>query len=100
MAYGLIYKFPSSVGRREYEAVNAKLEIEAADPKSPWPDGLITHAAGTTSAGEFWLYETWESKAKQEAFMNSRLGAALAANGVATPDQLIELDLINDIIPA
>jgi hypothetical protein len=100
MAYGLIYKFPSSVGRKEYEAVNAKLEITADDPSSPWPDGLLTHASGTTNTGEFWLYETWESKTKQEAFMNSRLGAALADVGVPAPEQLIELDLINQIIPA
>ena len=100
MAYGLIYKFPTSVGQKEYEAVNAKLEITADDPTSPWPEGLITHAAGKTSSGEFWLYETWESKAKQEAFMSGRLGPALAAVGVPAPEQLVELDLINEIVPA
>ncbi len=95
MAYGLIYEFPSNVGAREYNAVNEKLGIDGSDPKSAWPEGLLTHASGTTSDGAFWLYEVWESKAKQEAFMSSRLGPALGAVGVAAPTQLIELDLIN-----
>jgi hypothetical protein len=43
----------------------------------------------------FWLYEVWESKAKQEAFMSSRLGRALGEVGVPAPTQVVELDLIN-----
>jgi hypothetical protein len=37
MAYGLIYEFPSTVGKREYDAVNEKLGIDPGDPKSAWP---------------------------------------------------------------
>jgi len=95
MAYGLIYEFPSSVGTREYDAVNEKLGIESTDPKSAWPDGLLTHASGKASDGVFWLCEVWESKAKQEAFMSSRLGPALGAVGVPAPTQVVELDLVN-----
>ena len=95
MAYGLIYEFPSSVGAQEYHAVNEKLGIDSDDPKSEWPEGLLTHTSGKTSDGVFWLYEVWESKAKQDAFMNSRLGPALGALGVPAPIQVIELELIN-----
>ena len=95
MAYGLIYEFPASVGMREYDAVNEKLGIDSSDAQSTWPDGIITHASGKTSDGVFWLYEVWESKAKQEAFMQDRLGPALGAVGVPAPTQVIELDLIN-----
>ena len=95
MAYGLIYEFPSSVGVREYDAVNEKLGIDSADPTSAWPVGLVTHASGKTSEGVFWLYEVWTSKTEQEAFMNRRLGPALAAVGAPAPTQVVELDLIN-----
>lgn len=95
MAYGLIYEFPNSVGAREYDAVNEQLGIDGSDPKSAWPEGILTHTSGTTSEGVFWLYEVWESKAKQEAFMTSRLGPALGAVGVPAPTQVVELDLIN-----
>jgi hypothetical protein len=95
MAYGLIYEFPSSVGAREYHAVNEKLGIDSGDPASAWPEGLRTHASGETSEGAFWLFEVWESKAQQEAFVNSRLALALSAVGVPAPTRLVELDLIN-----
>jgi hypothetical protein len=95
MAYGLIYEFPSSVGEAEYEAVNAKLGIDSSDANSAWPEGLITHASGPAPDGAFWLFEVWESKARQEAFMSTRLGAALAAVGVPAPTQVVELDLVN-----
>jgi hypothetical protein len=47
-----------------------------------WPAGLISHAAGTADAGSFVVAEIWSSRADQEAFLNSHLGAALAAGGV------------------
>jgi hypothetical protein len=39
--------------------------------------------------------EVWSSKADQEAFMATRLGAALGAVGVPAPVQIIESDLVN-----
>jgi hypothetical protein len=100
MAYGLIYEFPNTVGEKEYNAVNEKLGIDSNDPKSNWPKGLLTHSSGKTSDGVFWLYESWDSKASQQAFMDSRLGPALGAVGVPAPAQLIELDLINNQVIA
>jgi hypothetical protein len=93
--YGLIYEFPSSVGADEYQSVNEKLGIDGSDPKSAWPEGLLTHTSGKAADGLFWLYEVWESKAKQDAFMSSRLGPALGALGLPAPTQVVELDLIN-----
>lgn len=95
MAYGLIYEFPASVGKAEYDAVNAKLGIDGGDPDGDWPAGLVAHAAGTADDGTFWLSEVWESKARQEEFMSSRLGPALAAVGVAAPTRVVGLDLVN-----
>lgn len=40
--------------------------------------------------------EKWESKDAQEAFMASRLGAAIAAAGLPAPAQVIETTTVND----
>jgi len=48
-----------------------------------WPAGLLSHAAGEADDGTFTVSEVWSSRADQDAFMTSRLGAALAAGGVA-----------------
>jgi len=42
------------------------------------------------------VIEKWESKAAQEAFMGSRLGAAIAAAGVPAPVQIIETNTVNE----
>ena len=44
---------------------------------------------------EFQAVDRPLSKADQEAFMGSRLGAALAEVGVPAPSQIIESDLVN-----
>ena len=45
------------------------------------------HAAGTADDGAFIVSEVWTSRQDQASFMESRLGAALAASGVtAIPD--------------
>jgi hypothetical protein len=40
------------------------------------------YAAGEADDGTFIVSEVWSSRADQDAFMTSRLGAALAAGGV------------------
>jgi hypothetical protein len=55
---------------------------------------MLSHAGGPTASG--WVVaEVWNSKADQEAFMTSRLGAALGEVGVPDPVQVIESDLAN-----
>jgi hypothetical protein len=95
MAYGIIYEFTSDVGRSEYDAVNGELGIDGADRDSDWPTGLVSHAAGSTPEGAFFVYEVWESKSAQEAFMTSRLGGALAGVGIPAPVRISEIDLVN-----
>ncbi len=93
MAYGLTLVF-EGVGEEHYWAVNDKLGL----PHSDWaegdvPEGLLHHVAGPTPGG--WVVmETWDSKADQEAFMGTRLGAALAAAGVPMPAQVIETEAV------
>jgi hypothetical protein len=72
------------LGHEEYAAVNNILGIDMESGEGPWPDGLITHLAGPKQDG--WVVlEVWESQAQQEAFMNERLGAALAEGGAGAP---------------
>jgi hypothetical protein len=55
---------------------------------------MLSHTGGPTATG--WVVtEVWNSKSDQEAFMASRLGAALGAVGVPDPVQIIESDLVN-----
>jgi hypothetical protein len=92
MAYGLTLVF-ENVGEDQYWAVNEKLGI-GRDGKGDYPSGLISHLGGPTPTG--WVVmEVWQSKADQEAFMASRLGAALGAAGVPAPAQLIETEAVN-----
>jgi len=86
MAEALILEF-TGVGPAEYDAVNAKLGIDLAAKDGNWPVGLTSHAAGTDeSRGTFVVVEVWSSREAQAAFMESHLGAALAAVGVSAPE--------------
>ena len=92
MSYGIVLVF-EGVGTDQYWAVNEKLGINR-DGTGDWPAGIVSHAGGPTATG--WVVtEIWNSKADQEAFMGSRLGAALAEVGLPAPSQIIESELVN-----
>lgn len=92
MSYGLVLVFEATT-EKQYWAVNERLGINR-DGSGDWPDGILSHAGGPTATG--WIVtEVWESKAHQERFMGSRLGAALEAVGLPHPSQVIESDLAN-----
>jgi hypothetical protein len=92
VAVGLILEF-DGVGREQYDAVNARLGIDAASGAGQWPEGLLYHAAGAKPGG--WVViEVWESKDHQQRFMESRLGRALQEGGITGPPSRVEwLDL-------
>ncbi|MBK5333354.1 MAG: hypothetical protein JJD93_15360 [Ilumatobacteraceae bacterium] len=93
MSYAIVLVF-EGVSEADYWKVNETLGINR-DGSGDWPDGIKSHAAGPTPNG--WVVvEKWESKAAQEAFMASRLGAAIAAAGLPAPAQVIETNTVND----
>jgi hypothetical protein len=94
MSYGIVLEF-NGVSQAQYDAINGKLGIDSVSGKGDWPPGLISHAAGPVAGGGWVVTEVWESKAAQEAFMSSRLGAELAAAGVPAPSHVIETDLVS-----
>jgi hypothetical protein len=94
MSYGLVLVF-EGVGEKDYWAVNDKLGINR-DGSGDWPEGMMFHTGGPTDGGRWVVIELWKSKAAQEAFMGSRLGAALAASGLPAPAQVIETEAANE----
>ncbi len=92
MAQGLILEFGDTVGRTDYDAVNAALDISAESGEGRWPSGLLYHAGGEKPGG--WVvFEVWESKDAQGQFMAERLGPALAQCGVGAPTRVEWVDL-------
>jgi len=90
--YGIVLEF-DGVDKKQYDAVNEKLGIDMAAGSGPWPEGLLSHAGGTTEGNGFCVFEVWDSKAQQEEWIGGRLGAALAAVGVPAPVRVTELDI-------
>ncbi len=67
-----------------YAKVNEALGINMDTGDGDWPKGLLVHSAGRTDKG--WMVtEVWDSREDQDAFMKSRLGAALQKAGVDKP---------------
>lgn len=92
MAYGIVLLF-DGVTADQYWAVNERLGINP-DGSGDWPAGILSHAGGPTATG--WVVsEVWSSKSDQEAFMGTRLGAALGAVGLPAPAQIIDSELVN-----
>jgi hypothetical protein len=83
MAEAIILEFKGA-GEKEYNAVNKILGIDMETGAGDWPPPLLNHTGAITADGDLVVYEIWESKAAQEAFM-ARLGPALAEVGIAAP---------------
>ena len=87
MSEALILEF-AGLGEAEYAAVNKHLGIDMQTGQGDWPAGLLSHAAAEADDGTFIVSEVWSSRADQDAFMTSRLGAALAAGGVTAQPRI------------
>jgi hypothetical protein len=87
MAEAIILEFKTPESQDMYKTVNGILGLDPATGKGDWPDGILSHTAGR-EGDAFMVFEVWESKAHQEAFMNSRLGPALAQAGAPQPTRV------------
>lgn len=72
----------AGVDEAAYARVNVELGVDAKTGAGDWPAGLVTHVAGVSDAGHGYVVEVWESQQAQADFMESRLGAAMAAAGI------------------
>jgi hypothetical protein len=84
MTAELILEF-EGVTTKEYFAVNKVLGIDYETGEGDWPDGLVAHSAGFNEAGHLVVIEVWDTPEHQAAFMDGRLGEALAKGGVTGP---------------
>lgn len=89
MAEAIILEFPGAGidVKGLYKAVNDILGLDGSTGRGDWPDGILSHTAGL-QGDSFVVFEVWESQAKQEAFMNSRLGPALAQANAPEPTRV------------
>ena len=76
-----------------YPKVNEVLGLNMDTGEGDWPKGFISHVGGGGD-GTVSVIEVWESRADQEAFMESRLGPALGQVGVPQPKRMEWLTLL------
>jgi hypothetical protein len=95
MAVGLSIRFEGGTAE-QYDAVNEKANVAGEVP-----DGLILHSAGPIKSG-WGIIDFWESRAQFDAFMESRIGPAIAELGDAampTPPEVKEFPVHNIVQP-
>jgi hypothetical protein len=93
----LILDFPG-VGEADYAKVNVELSVDSNTGAGDWPPGLISHTAGV-SDGHLYVVEVWESHEAQAEFMGSRLGAAIAAGGIAAEPRVTWSHVVGHLNP-
>ena len=91
MAEALILEFPGDASL--YNKVDEILGTRP-DGTGDWPDGMLSHVGASPDGNSLVVFEVWESKAKQEAFMNERLGAALTQAGAPAPTRVEWLNVL------
>jgi hypothetical protein len=85
MAVGLIMRF-SDIGSDKYDAIMEELGLPFGDT-GDWPEGIISHAAGSTPDGGWTVVDVWESQEAFDRFFASRLGSAFdKVGGMPQPD--------------
>jgi hypothetical protein len=93
MPVGLILRFAGH-GRADYNAVNAKLNIDPNSGAGDWPPGLLCHAAGS-DGDALVVMEVWDSREAQGRFMETRLGRAVQETGITAAPDLTWIDLFS-----
>ncbi len=84
MSETLILEFEGA-SAEDYRSVNALLGIDPDARTGDVPAGLRHHQGAVTPGGNLVVVEEWDSQAAFGAFMESRLGPALATAGLPEP---------------
>jgi hypothetical protein len=87
MADVLILEFSGGTAEH-YNSVNDLLGVDRRTGGGDWPQGLLSHTGATTADGNLVVFEVWDSKDAQAAFMNDRLGPALGKAQVPEPSRM------------
>ena len=86
MSVALILEF-DGVSVEQYHEVNGYLGIDPRTNEGDWPAGMVSHTGAMGNHDNFVVFELWDSQDDQQAFMESRLGAALGRAGVSQPSR-------------
>ena len=68
MAVGIVMRF-SGVGSDKYDAVMNELGLPLGDVGGDWPEGLISHAAGSAQDGGWIVVDVWQSQEQFDQFL-------------------------------
>jgi len=79
MAVGLVMRIPG-VGSDKYDAIMEELGLPLGNG-GDWPEGIISHAAGSAPDGTWTVVDVWESQEAFDRFLASRLGPAFEQVG-------------------
>jgi hypothetical protein len=97
MSDALFHEF-TGVSADDYKAVNAILGLDPATGGGDWPAGLLSHT-GAAGPGGFIVFEVWDSRESQGAWMASRLGPALGQAGGREPARVGWLSVVGHCNP-
>jgi len=98
MSDALFFEF-TGVSANQYKEVNKILGLDPATGDGNWPFGLHSHTAAAGTGGGFIVFEVWESKEAQAAWMASRLGPALVQTGIPEPKRVEWLSIVGRYNP-
>lgn len=93
MAVGLVTRFPG-VGADKYDAVMSELGLPFGNA-GEWPEGIISHTAGSAPDGVWIVVDVWESQAAFDRFFASRLGPALESVGGMPQPEIVPFQVRN-----
>jgi len=85
MAVGLLIRFPG-IGTDKYDAVMEELELPLGDAGDGWPEGIVSHVAGSTPDGALTVVDVWESQEHLDRFLSERLMPVVDKLMAANPD--------------
>jgi len=89
----------SGVSADDYKAVDAILGLDPATGGGDWPAGLLSHIGAAGPGGGFIVFEVWDSRESQGAWMASRLGPALGQAGGREPARVGWLSVVGHYNP-
>ena len=95
MAEMCIIEFSTPGAVDMYYRVNKILGVEPGTNTGDWPDGMLSHQAGG-EGDSLVVVESWENRAAQDEFMNTRLGPAFGQADVPQPSRLEWLPQVGD----
>ena len=97
MSDALLLEF-SGVSADKYAEVNGILGLDPDSGTGDWPDGMVSHTGASSGDGVL-VFEVWESRDAQEAFMSSRRGPALEQAGLPAPQRIEWFSVLGHATP-